>query len=223
MNVIDEFIKNKIEIETSDPDVNRALIRKYAKEIKAKLDNYKIRKAFLEENSIYIITQDSKAMEFIIETDVQGYFVIHEYDVTRHLYKDVIIKDILRYSGEICVIVKGMIKDILALNAPICIAAIGQLAINITKHNELLKAMQSRSIEYGSERYRLTETEKKLLTENGFWIYNDGMIYKGNRVRVDEHSIVIVLDNKTVRISREKNFESKLKKAIIELNIGGTI
>jgi len=223
MNVIDECLKNKIEIETSDPDVNRALIRKYAKEIRAKLDKYKIRKAFLEENSIYIITQDSKAMEFYIETDVQGYFVIHEYDVSRRLYKDVIIKDILRYGDNICVIVKGMIKDILALGAPICIAAVGQLAIDITNNQELIKDMQSRSVEYGSERYRLTETEKKLLIENGFWIYNDGMIYKGNRVRVDEHSIVIVLDNKTIRISREKNFESNFKKAIIDLSIGGAI
>jgi hypothetical protein len=221
MNLIDECLKNNIEVETSDPDVNRALIRKYAKEIRAKSDKYKIRKAFLEENSIYIITQDSKAVEFYIETDAQGYFVIYEYDASPRLYKDVIVKDILKYSDRVCVIVKGLIKDILALGAPICIVASGKLAIDITDNQELIKVMQSKSIELGSEKYRLTEIEKKLLTENGFWIYNDGMRYKGNRVKMDEHSIVLMLDNKTIRVSRERNFENKFKKAIIDLSIGG--
>jgi hypothetical protein len=220
MNILDECLKNKIEIETSDPEVNRALIRKYAKEIKAKLDKYKIRKAFLDENYIYIITQDSKAMEFYIETDVQGYFIIHDYDVSHRLYKDVIIKDIFGYEDRISVIVKGMIKDILALGVPIC-TVFGQLAIDITDNQELIKVMQSKSVDFGSEKYRLTETENKLLKENGFWIYNDRITYKGNRVKVDEHSIVIVLDNRTVRISRERNFESKFKKAIIDISIGG--
>jgi len=221
MNIIDECLKNKIEIETSDLEVNRALIRKYAKEIKAKLDKYKIRKAFLEENSIYIITQDSKAMEFSIETDVQGYFIIRDYEVSHFLYKDVIIKDILRHDGHICVIVKGMIKDILALGIPLCTVAFGQLALDITDNQELIGVMQNRSVDLGSEKYNLTETEKKLLKENGFWIYNDGIKYKDNRIRITDSSFIIVLDNRTVRIPRGKDFESKFKKAIIDISIGG--
>jgi hypothetical protein len=221
MNILDEYIKNKIEIETSDPEINRALIRKYAKEIKAVLDKYKIRKAFLDENYIYIITQDSKAMEFSIEEDSQGHLIIRDLDVSQRLYKDIIIKDILRYNNRIYVVVKGMIKDILALRVPLCVVAFGQLALDITNNQELIDIMQNKSVDLRSESYKLTETEKKLLKENGFWIYDDGIKYKGNRIRIKESSFIIELDNKKVRIPRGKDFENKFKKAIIDMSIGG--